>query len=196
MRGQEESGLGVRAALVPSMTYIVWPDLISAFASSTSASAGLLSATSSLSASLSPTQTFAMAEPPAPPPSKDTLGLDLDSLKITEDTPAPAPPPDAAAADQEQPAATPITPSQSQQSDVTAGGTPARERKKPYINPERVKTGGAQRVCIGPQSNVHFADQIQQDKLTDEELAERMVRIREQNEKIKQRRAVGIASPS
>ncbi|KAL0947245.1 hypothetical protein HGRIS_013366 [Hohenbuehelia grisea] len=45
------------------------------------------------------------------------------------------------------------------------------EKKKPYVNPERVKTGGAQR-----------------DKLTDDELAERMARIREQNEKIKQRR--------
>ncbi|THU98694.1 hypothetical protein K435DRAFT_777354 [Dendrothele bispora CBS 962.96] len=43
----------------------------------------------------------------------------------------------------------------------------AKERKKPYVNPERVKTGG--------------------DKLSDEELAERIKRIRQQNEKIKQR---------
>ncbi|KAJ3565094.1 hypothetical protein NP233_g7862 [Leucocoprinus birnbaumii] len=48
---------------------------------------------------------------------------------------------------------------------------PPREKKKPYVNPDRVKTGGPQR-----------------EKLTDEELAERMARIREQNEKIKQRR--------
>ncbi|KAJ4488257.1 hypothetical protein J3R30DRAFT_3434566 [Lentinula aciculospora] len=46
-----------------------------------------------------------------------------------------------------------------------------RERKKPYLNHERVKTGGSQR-----------------DKLSEEELTERMERIRQQNEKIKQRR--------
>lgn len=44
-------------------------------------------------------------------------------------------------------------------------------KKSPYVNPERVNTGGLPR-----------------DKLTDEELAERMARMREQNEKIKQRR--------
>ncbi|GAW01962.1 sdad1 protein [Lentinula edodes] len=47
----------------------------------------------------------------------------------------------------------------------------SRERKKPYVNPERVNTGGSQR-----------------DKLSEEELTERMERIRQQNEKIKQRR--------
>ncbi|EIN07628.1 hypothetical protein PUNSTDRAFT_135148 [Punctularia strigosozonata HHB-11173 SS5] len=46
-----------------------------------------------------------------------------------------------------------------------------KEKKAPYVNPERVKTGGQQR-----------------EKLSDEALAERMTRIREQNEKIKQRR--------
>ncbi|KAF8906026.1 hypothetical protein CPB84DRAFT_1770863 [Gymnopilus junonius] len=46
-----------------------------------------------------------------------------------------------------------------------------KEREKPYVNPERVKTGGNQR-----------------DKLSEEALTERMARIREQNEKIKQRR--------
>ncbi|KAJ7074399.1 hypothetical protein C8F01DRAFT_1043575 [Mycena amicta] len=45
------------------------------------------------------------------------------------------------------------------------------DKKKPYVNPERVKTGGPQR-----------------DKITEEELSERMARMREQNEKIKQRR--------
>ncbi|KAG6861895.1 hypothetical protein C0995_010601 [Termitomyces sp. Mi166 len=45
------------------------------------------------------------------------------------------------------------------------------EKKKPYVNAERVKTGGPQR-----------------DKLSDEALAERIARIKEQNEKIKQRR--------
>ncbi|KAF8136120.1 hypothetical protein EV363DRAFT_721440 [Boletus edulis] len=45
------------------------------------------------------------------------------------------------------------------------------EKKKPYVNLERVKTGGPQR-----------------EKPSEEELAERMQRIKEQNEKIKQRR--------
>ncbi|KAI0306713.1 hypothetical protein B0F90DRAFT_1665919 [Multifurca ochricompacta] len=49
-------------------------------------------------------------------------------------------------------------------------------KKSPYINPERVKTGGLPR-----------------DKLTEEELAERMARMREQNEKIKQRRLDVVA---
>ncbi|KAJ7632315.1 hypothetical protein FB45DRAFT_912135 [Roridomyces roridus] len=48
---------------------------------------------------------------------------------------------------------------------------PAEEKRKPYVNPERVKTGGNQR-----------------DKLSEEALSERMARMREQNEKIKQRR--------
>ncbi|GLB35214.1 hypothetical protein LshimejAT787_0207790 [Lyophyllum shimeji] len=47
----------------------------------------------------------------------------------------------------------------------------AQEKKKPYVNTERVKTGGSQR-----------------DKLSEEALTERMARMREQNEKIKQRR--------
>jgi len=49
-------------------------------------------------------------------------------------------------------------------------------KKSPYVNPERVKTGG-----------------LPKDKLTDEELAERMARMREQNEKIKQRRLDVVA---
>ncbi|KAF8226212.1 hypothetical protein L208DRAFT_1015022, partial [Tricholoma matsutake] len=49
--------------------------------------------------------------------------------------------------------------------------TEVKIKKKAYVNPERVKTGGNQR-----------------DKLSEEELAERMARMREQNEKIKQRR--------
>ncbi|OCH95212.1 hypothetical protein OBBRIDRAFT_800628 [Obba rivulosa] len=52
----------------------------------------------------------------------------------------------------------------------------AQKKERPYFNPERVKTGGAQR-----------------DKLSEEALAERMTRIREQNEKIKQRRMNVIA---
>jgi len=63
-----------------------------------------------------------------------------------------------------------------QSSTAKSDGAPAdpnvpKEKKKPYINPERVKTGGNQR-----------------NKMSEEALAERMSRMREQNEKIKQRR--------
>ncbi|TFK67872.1 hypothetical protein BDN72DRAFT_770094 [Pluteus cervinus] len=48
----------------------------------------------------------------------------------------------------------------------------SKEKKSPYVNPERVNTGGLKR-----------------DKISEDELAERMARMREQNERIKQRRA-------
>ncbi|KAK7023816.1 hypothetical protein R3P38DRAFT_3194359 [Favolaschia claudopus] len=86
---------------------------------------------------------------PDPESASNSLGLNFDQLKIqessdTESKPAPDAPKDA---------------------------QPTTEKKKPYVNPERVKTGGNQR-----------------DKLSDEALTERMARMREQNEKIKQRR--------
>ncbi|KAJ7470431.1 hypothetical protein FB451DRAFT_1253706 [Mycena latifolia] len=86
------------------------------------------------------------SDPPA-----NSLGLDFDQLKIQD-------PPEAESKTEEPP--------QSPPQDVE----PA-EKKKPYVNPERVKTGGNQR-----------------DKLSEEALSERMARMREQNEKIKQRR--------
>ncbi|KAH7927696.1 hypothetical protein BV22DRAFT_1006492 [Leucogyrophana mollusca] len=90
----------------------------------------------------------------------NSLGLDFDSLQIN-DPPEPS-----------SPTETPNADSKGEQSE-SAGFAPtdAKEKKKPYINPERVKTGGAQR-----------------EKLSEEELAERMLRIKGQNEKIKQRR--------
>ncbi|KAJ7184113.1 hypothetical protein C8R46DRAFT_1062950 [Mycena filopes] len=90
-----------------------------------------------------------MASPPEPTP--NSLGLDFDQLKI-QDPPEPEPKVEEA----------PTSPSQD---------TESAERRKPYVNPERVKTGGNQR-----------------DKLSEEALSERMARMREQNEKIKQRR--------
>jgi hypothetical protein len=68
-----------------------------------------------------------------------------------------------------------------------------KDKKKAYVNPERVKTGGNQRVCW--KSNLFHIDILLtafKDKLSDEELVERMARMREQNEKIKQRRMVFI----
>ncbi|KAJ7490051.1 hypothetical protein B0H11DRAFT_2011549 [Mycena galericulata] len=85
-------------------------------------------------------------------PSPNSLGLDFDQLKIQD------------------PPQTESKPQESPQSPSQDAAEPA-EKKKPYVNPERVKTGGNQR-----------------DKLSEEALSERMARMREQNEKIKQRR--------
>ncbi|KAJ7734936.1 hypothetical protein DFH07DRAFT_844313 [Mycena maculata] len=82
----------------------------------------------------------------------NSLGLDFDQLKIQDPTET-----------ESKPEATPQSPSQD--------AAESTEKKKPYVNPERVKTGGNQR-----------------DKLSEEALSERMARMREQNEKIKQRR--------
>ncbi|KAJ7582476.1 hypothetical protein C8J56DRAFT_1097853 [Mycena floridula] len=89
---------------------------------------------------------------PSPP---NSLGLDFDQLKIQE--------PESKPAATAQPTAEPGKPEEAV--------AEQKEKKKPYVNSERVKTGGTQR-----------------DKLSDEALTERMARIKEQNEKIKQRR--------
>ena len=107
--------------------------------------------------------------------STNSLGLDFDQLKITEQesnktSEADAPPQE----DQQTPVAEPQT----------------REKKKPYVNLERVKTGGTQRV---PKCRSQFICHVlidSKDKLSEEALTERMARMREQNEKIKQRRLV------
>ncbi|KAH0830416.1 hypothetical protein J3R83DRAFT_1811 [Lanmaoa asiatica] len=73
-----------------------------------------------------------------------------------------------------------------------AANTPEQEtkseKKKPYVNPERVKTGGPQRVRLVLLVLAHTTDAWTKEKPSEEELAERMQRIKEQNEKIKQRR--------
>ncbi|KAI0781266.1 hypothetical protein BD413DRAFT_25692 [Trametes elegans] len=107
----------------------------------------------------------------------NSLGLDLEALRIKDnpDSPRPhaQPAEGASASATDPPDATANPPSPGGEKD-DVGGDDKKEhkgKKKPYVNPDRVKTGGAQR-----------------DKLSEEELAERMARIREQNEKIKQRR--------
>jgi hypothetical protein len=71
--------------------------------------------------------------------------------------------------------------------------TEVKDKKKPYANPERVKTGGNQRVsCKHKLGLLATSLTYIKDKLSEEELVERMVRMREQNEKIKQRRMVFI----
>ncbi|KAF8892680.1 hypothetical protein BD779DRAFT_1510325 [Infundibulicybe gibba] len=99
----------------------------------------------------------------------NSLGLDFSQLKIQEG----ASKPDAADTEVVEEILSPqIQAQQSPQTSQADLNSPeTRERKKPYVNPERVKTGGSQR-----------------DKLSEEALTERMARMREQNEKIKQRR--------
>ncbi|KAG2158023.1 uncharacterized protein EDB93DRAFT_1100812 [Suillus bovinus] len=89
--------------------------------------------------------------------STNSLGLDFNNLSIKETAEPPQTNADESQVLENQPA------------DVESRDV--KEKKKPYVNPERVKTGGAQR-----------------EKLSEEALAERMQRIKEQNEKIKQRR--------
>jgi len=121
---------------------------------------------------------------PDPPP--NSLGLDIvsepasDTQSTVVDPPAnpPSPSPqsttqspaDATDSVASDTAASPTTPTTGTDK-VDDATKPNVSKKTPYVNPERVKTGGLPR-----------------DKLTDEELAERMARMKEQNEKIKQRR--------
>jgi len=115
---------------------------------------------------------------PDPPP--NSLGLDLahpepeppvDSQPTAASSPSPPPEPTTQSSTDTTGLATADAdgaPSTTKVDDATKSNV---SKKTPYVNPERVKTGGLPR-----------------DKLTDEELAERIARIREQNEKIKQRR--------
>ncbi|KAI9056654.1 hypothetical protein FKP32DRAFT_1598925 [Trametes sanguinea] len=108
----------------------------------------------------------------------NSLGLDLEALKIKDSPDTPADPPASALSKDASPPAEGSTKTADDASEAKDGDSEQspeagkkEPKKKPYVNPDRVKTGGAQR-----------------DKLSEEELAERMARIREQNEKIKQRR--------
>ncbi|PIL23696.1 hypothetical protein GSI_13445 [Ganoderma sinense ZZ0214-1] len=111
---------------------------------------------------------------PTPPDQAalNSLGLDLEALKI-KDGPdsAPSAPEDVPPADADASQEADETKDEGEAKEEAAGKKEPKEKKKPYVNPDRVKTGGAQR-----------------EKPSEEELAERMARIREQNEKIKQRR--------
>ncbi|KZT03455.1 uncharacterized protein LAESUDRAFT_704804 [Laetiporus sulphureus 93-53] len=122
-------------------------------------------------------------EAPADATNNNSLGLDLDALKINDE---PEHPSSSEPAEEEQ--APPSAeheealkvaeetyeaeaPEQQAPTSPTTEGKRGEGRKKPYVNPDRVKTGGAQR-----------------EKMSEDELAQKMVRIKEQNEKIKQRR--------
>ncbi|RDX45445.1 hypothetical protein OH76DRAFT_1408025 [Lentinus brumalis] len=112
---------------------------------------------------------------PAEQAASNSLGLDLEALKIKDDL-------DSGSADAKDESASKEDTTKPPEGSADAKGEgdakdesaikkDAKEKKKPYVNPDRVKTGGTQR-----------------EKLSEEELKERMVRIREQNQKIKQRR--------
>ncbi|KAF5386669.1 hypothetical protein D9615_001749 [Tricholomella constricta] len=96
----------------------------------------------------------------------NSLGLDFDQLKIQDSQPASSSTELTSSSESQPPSDTSSPPKQNQAPPIDS-----REKKKPYVNTERVKTGGSQR-----------------DKLSEEALVERMARMREQNEKIKQRR--------
>ncbi|KAF9228629.1 hypothetical protein BS17DRAFT_772270 [Gyrodon lividus] len=105
----------------------------------------------------------------------NSLGLNFDALQIKHtdtstandaETSIAALTNDAPAAPQEQQGA-----GASEQPPPANAKDAKLDKKKPYVNPERVKTGGPQR-----------------EKPTEEELFERMQRIKDQNTKIKQRR--------
>ena len=86
----------------------------------------------------------------------NSLGLDLQSLKISDEKPAvSAPtqqPPHSETSSTEVPndGPTVVAPPDAAESpaDKSEAKSPTivKEKKKPYVNPDRVKTGGAQRV--------------------------------------------------
>ena len=98
--------------------------------------------------------------------SKDALGLDIQSLKLSdpgtesqtehttqnnaptsEPTVSESPDGQARAQQHDQRPAGESASAEAHSLADEAKPAPSRERKKPYINPERVKTGGTQRVC-------------------------------------------------
>ena len=88
-----------------------------------------------------------------PEAASNSLGLDLDALKIKDD-PAPAdaePPAQDASPSKDGASSTPEGAANGQpvgdDKDATESKKEPKEKKKPYVNPDRVKTGGAQRVC-------------------------------------------------
>ncbi len=90
----------------------------------------------------------------------NSLGLDLAALKI-KDSPDPAeakPSADAKVASPAEGATQPADESaeiapDAEQTEAGDDKKDSKEKKKPYVNPDRVKTGGAQRVraCIRHQ---------------------------------------------
>ena len=87
-----------------------------------------------------------------PQPANDSLGLDLNTLSINDDAPSDAPEPakDDPNASTPADATSPSAEEPLSSTDPSANEEkrPREPRKKPYVNPERVKTGGPQRVHL------------------------------------------------
>lgn len=89
----------------------------------------------------------------------NSLGLDLEALKI-KDNPDSADPTASVNAKGPSPSGEDASKSpdgssekaqgdaDQSQADAADGKKDPKEKKKPYVNPDRVKTGGAQRVCV------------------------------------------------
>jgi len=80
--------------------------------------------------------------------SQNTLGLDFDRLRIGVPSDSPTSRGEHVP-DSKSPTDSPQSPSQQDAHDQSIpdlDNLDSKERKKPYINPERVKTGGTQRV--------------------------------------------------
>ena len=104
----------------------------------------------------------------------NSLGLDIQNLTIEDDGTIPAP------ESSEQPV------------DFPKDGptdTAKKAEKKPYVNADRHMTGSNPRVNIVPTLPTEQIYNGWQEP-SDDELAARMARIRENNEKIKQRQSV------
>lgn len=87
----------------------------------------------------------------------NSLGLDFDQLQI-QDSSNPVPQEETAASVQTE---SPDKPSKEDQPEAqNAVTTEPRDKKKPYVNPERVKTGGNQRVSPSPLLSVLFSSFI------------------------------------
>ena len=85
--------------------------------------------------------------PPADQAASNSLGLDLDTLK-EPDTAPPTQPKDASPAPEDASQLTEESKEEDEgdSKDEETSKKEPKEKKKPYVNPDRVKTGGAQRV--------------------------------------------------
>lgn len=90
--------------------------------------------------------------PSAEQAASNSLGLDLEALKIKDD-------PDSGSADakdgsaskedaSKSPASPADTKAEGDGKDEPGAKKEPKEKRKPYVNPDRVKTGGAQRVRV------------------------------------------------
>lgn len=79
----------------------------------------------------------------------NSLGLDLEALKIKDDPDLVDAKPSADAPTvQEDASKSPEAAVEDNANDDAAGKKDPKDKKKPYVNPDRVKTGGAQRVRV------------------------------------------------